>query len=399
LVVDLLRELKMVGGDTAWLMISTVLVLFMTLPGLALFYGGLVRASNVLSVFLQCFAITFVASLVWFAVGYSIAFGDGNAVWGGLGKVFLNGIGPDTVRGTIPENLFFLFQMTFAIITPALIIGAFAERVSFAFVLSFSAVWLLLVFCPIAYWIWGGGFLGDGGIWGETGVRDFAGGIVVHVTAGAAALVLAVMIGPRQDLNQVPHNLGYVIIGASMLWVGWFGFNGGSALAANGAAASAMAVTHIAAAAGAISWCIWEGIRTGRITLVGMVTGTIAGLATATPTSGYIHPVAAMISGGIAGIVCQEAQLLLRRTLKIDDSLDVFAVHCMGGGLGIVLLAVFGAAPIVAQLGSLAICFVWTIVVTYVIARFLNTFVPMRVGAEAEAEGLDLSTHGERAYD
>jgi ammonium transporter, Amt family len=388
----------MVGGDTAWLMVSTVLVLFMTLPGLALFYGGLVRASNVLSVFLQCFAITFVASLLWFAVGYSIAFGDGNAIWGGLGKIFLAGIGPDTLRGTIPENLFFLFQMTFAIITPALIIGAFAERVRFGFVLAFTCFWLILVFCPIAYWIWGGGFLGDGGIWGETGVRDFAGGIVVHVTAGFAALVLAIMIGRRVDTSQMPHNPGYVLIGAAMLWVGWFGFNGGSALAANGAAASAMAVTHVAAVAGAVSWCIWEGIRTGKITLVGAVTGTIAGLATATPTAGYIHPVAAMISGGIAGVICQEAQLLIRMRLKIDDSLDVFAVHGVGGSLGIILLAVFGAAPVVAQLGTLVLCIAWTVIMTYVISQLLLGLLPMRVSPEEEVQGLDIAVHGERAY-
>jgi Amt family ammonium transporter len=379
-------------------MIATVLVLFMTLPGLAMFYGGLVRASNVLSVFLQCFAITFIVSLLWFALGYSIAFGDGNAIWGGLGKIFLAGIGHDTLRGTIPENLFFLFQMTFAIITPALIIGAFVERVRFAFVLAFSALWMLLVFSPIAYWIWGGGFLGDGGIWGDIGVRDFAGGIVVHATAGAAALVLALMIGRRVDTSQVPHNPGYVLIGGAMLWIGWFGFNGGSALAANGVAVSAMVVTHVAAVAGAASWCVWEGVRTGKVTLVGMITGTIAGLATATPTAGYIHPVAAMISGGIAGIVCQEAQLLIRVRLKIDDSLDVFAVHCVGGSLGIILLAVFGAAPVVAQLGSLAICITWTVVMTYVIAQLLRGLIPMRVTPEEEVPGLDITVHGERAY-
>ncbi|HLQ19738.1 MAG TPA: ammonium transporter [Tabrizicola sp.] len=388
----------MVGADTSWLMISTVLVLFMTLPGLALFYGGLVRASNVLSVFLQCFAITFVVSLLWFALGYSIAFGDGNAVWGGLGKIFLAGVGPDTLRGTVPENVFFLFQMTFAIITPALIIGAFVERARFVFVLVFSGLWMLLVFSPIAYWIWGGGFLGDGGIWGETGVRDFAGGIVVHVTAGAAALVLAVMMGRRIDTSQVPHNPGYVLVGAAMLWVGWFGFNGGSALAANGAAANAMAVTHVAAVAGAVAWTIWEGVRTGRITLVGMVSGLVAGLATATPTAGYIHPVAAMISGGIAGVLCQEAQMLIRLRLKIDDSLDVFAVHCVGGALGVVLLAVFGAAPALAQIGSLVICVGWTVLMTYVIAQLLRGIIPMRVAPEEESQGLDYSAHGERAY-
>ena len=351
-----------------------------------------------LSVFLQCFAITIVVSLLWFALGYSIAFGDGNAVWGGLGKIFLAGIGPDTLRGTIPENLFFLFQMTFAIITPALIVGAFVERVRFSFVIAFSALWMLLVFSPIAYWIWGGGFLGDGGIWGATGVRDFAGGIVVHVTVGVAALVVAVMIGRRVDQTQVPHNPGYVLIGAAMLWVGWFGFNGGSALAANGAAANAMAVTHIAAVAGAMSWCIWEGVRTGKVTLVGLVSGLVAGLATATPTASYIHPVAAMISGGIAGVVCQEAQLLIRMRLKIDDSLDVFAIHAVGGSLGIVLLAVFGAAPVLAQVGSLVIAILWTVIMTYAIAQLLRGLLPMRVNPEEEVQGLDIATHGERAY-
>jgi ammonium transporter, Amt family len=386
------------SGDTAWLMASTALVLFMTLPGLALFYGGLVRASNVLSVFLQCFAITFVVSLLWFAFGYSIAFGDGNEVWGGFGKAFLAGVGQDTLRGSIPENLFFLFQMTFAIITPALIIGAFAERVRFSFVIVFSGLWMLLVFCPIAYWIWGGGFLGDGGIWGETGVRDFAGGIVVHVTAGVAGLIVAMMIGRRVDTSQVPHNPGYALVGAGMLWVGWYGFNGGSALASDGVASSALAVTHVAAVAGAVAWCLWESLRTGKITLVGAITGTIAGLATATPTAGYIHPVAAMISGGIAGVVCQEAQMLIRARLKIDDTLDVFAVHGVGGSLGIILLAVFGAAPVAAQVGSLAICIAWTVVMTYSIAQLVRGLIPMRVAPEEEVQGLDIAVHGERAY-
>jgi ammonium transporter, Amt family len=389
---------EMVGADTAWIIVATALVLFMTLPGLALFYGGLVRASNVLSVFLQCFGIACVVSLVWFAVGYSIAFGEGGSLWGGLGKAFLIGIGPETAKGTIPENIFFLFQMTFAIITPALIIGAFVERVNFSFVLIFSAIWVVLVYCPIAYWVWGGGFLGDGGIWGTTGVRDFAGGIVVHMTAGASALVLALMIGRRKDWTKPPHNPGYVMIGASMLWVGWFGFNGGSALAANGTAASAMAVTHIAAAAGALSWCVWEGFKTGKFSLVGMVTGTVAGLATATPAAGYIHPFAAMITGALAGVLCQEALRLVRQRLKIDDALDVFAVHCVGGGLGIILVALFGAAPIIAQIGSLLICVFWTISVTFCIATVLNKVVPMRVSADDEAQGLDIASHGEQAY-
>jgi ammonium transporter, Amt family len=357
-----------------------------------------VRVSNVLSVFLQCFAITFVVSLLWFAIGYSIAFGDGNAIWGGLGKVFLSGVGPETLRGTVPENVFFLFQMTFAIITPALMIGAVVERARFVFVLVFSALWMLLVFSPVAYWVWGGGFLGDGGIWGETGVRDFAGGIVVHGTAGVAALVVAVMMGRRIDTSQVPHNPGYVLIGAAMLWVGWFGFNGGSALASNGTAASALAVTHIAAVAGAVSWSVWEGVRTGKITLVGIVCGLVAGLATATPLAGFVHPVAAMISGGIAGVLSLEAQRLIRQRLKIDDSLDVFAVHGVGGALGTILLAVFGKAPVLAQVGSLVICLGWTVLMTYVIAQLLRGIIPMRVSPEDEAQGLDYSAHGERAY-
>jgi ammonium transporter, Amt family len=390
----------MVGADAAWVMVSTALVLFMTLPGLALFYGGLVRASNVLSVFIQCFAIACVVSLVWFAGAYSIAFGGGTlGYWGGLGKAFLFGINADSVTGTIPEDVFFLFQMTFAIITPALIVGAFVERVNFTFVMIFSALWVVLVYAPIAHWVWGGGFLSDGGIWGEKGVRDFAGGIVVHMTAGASALVLALMIGRRKDWTKPPHNPGYVMIGASMLWVGWFGFNGGSALAANGQAASAMAVTHIAAASGALSWCIWEGIKTGKFSLVGMVTGTIAGLATATPGAGFIHPFAAMITGAIAGVACQEALRLVRIRLKIDDALDVFAVHCVGGGLGIILVALFGAAPVIAQFGSLIICLIWTLVVTYTLAKGLSFVVPMRVSAEDEAQGLDIASHGERAYD
>jgi Amt family ammonium transporter len=388
----------MIGADTAWIIVATALVLFMTLPGLALFYGGLVRASNVLSVFLQCFGIACVVSLVWFAVGYSIAFGDGGDLWGGFGKAFLVDIGPDTLKGTIPENIFFLFQMTFAIITPALIVGAFVERVNFSFVLIFSAIWVVLVYCPIAYWVWGGGFLGDGGIWGAMGVRDYAGGIVVHMTAGASALVLALMIGRRKDWTRPPHNPGYVMIGASMLWVGWFGFNGGSALAADGVAASSVVVTHIAAAAGALSWCIWEGIKTGKFSLVGIVTGTIAGLATSTPAAGYIHPFAAMITGALAGVLCQEALRLVRIRLKIDDALDVFAVHCVGGGLGIILVAAFGEAPMVAQFGSLVICLLWTVIMTYIIAKLVTVVVPMRVSAEDEVQGLDIASHGEQAY-
>ena len=292
----------MVGADTAWIIVATALVLFMTLPGLALFYGGLVRSRNVLSVFMHCYAIACVMSVAWFALGYSIAFGDGNAIWGGLGKAFLNGVTVDSLSGTLPEVLFFAFQMTFAIITPALIVGAYVERTNFAFVLVFSTLWMLLCYAPVVHWIWGGGMLADGGIFGETGARDFAGGIVVHQTAGLAALILAVMLGGRKDNTKPPHNPGYVMIGAAMLWVGWFGFNGGSQLAADGGAAMALTVTHISAATASITWAAWERIKYGKASLVGMVTGTIAGLASITPASGFVGPVEALIIGAIAGI-------------------------------------------------------------------------------------------------
>ena len=286
------------GADTAWIIVATALVLFMTLPGLALFYGGLVRARNVLSVFMQCYAIACLMSIIWFIAGYSIAFGDGNAYWGGLGKMFLDGVTADTLSGTLPEVLFFAFQMTFAIITPALIVGAYVERIGFGFVLLFSALWLLICYAPVAHWIWGGGMLSDGGIFGETGVKDFAGGIVVHETAGLAALVLAVVLGPRKNRTTPPHNPGMVMVGAAMLWVGWFGFNGGSQLAADGGAAMALTVTHISAAAASLTWVLWERIKFGKSSLVGMVTGTIAGLASITPASGFVGPVEALIIGG-----------------------------------------------------------------------------------------------------
>ena len=322
------------GADTAWIIVATALVLFMTLPGLALFYGGLVRARNVLSVFMHVYAIAALMSVLWLAFGYSIAFGDGNAIWGGLGKMFLIGIDADTLSGTIPEVLFFAFQMTFAIITPALIVGAYVERIGFGFVLAFSGLWMLFCYAPVAHWIWGGGFLSDGGIFGETGVRDFAGGIVVHETAGLAAILISVFLGPRRDQKKPPHSPGFVMIGASMLWVGWFGFNGGSQLAADGGAAMALTATHLSAAAAPLTWALWEKIKFGRASLVGIVTGTIAGLASVTPASGFIGPVEALIIGGVAGILCQEAVNLIRNTLKIDDTLDVFAVHGVGGIFG-----------------------------------------------------------------
>ncbi len=387
------------AADTAWIIVATALVLFMTLPGLALFYGGLVRARNVLSVFMHCYAIACLMSVLWFAVGYSIAFGDGGAYWGGLGKMFLLGVDADSLSGTLPEVLFFAFQMTFAIITPALIVGAYVERIGFGFVVIFSGLWMLLCYAPVVHWIWGGGFLADGGIFGEIGVRDFAGGIVVHETAGLAALVLAVMLGARKNATTPPHNPGYVFIGAAMLWVGWFGFNGGSQLAADGGAAMALTVTHISAATASLTWALWERLKFGKSSLVGMVTGTIAGLASITPASGFVGPIEALVIGAVAGILCQEAVVLIRERLKIDDTLDVFAVHGVGGIFGTIMIAAFGAGSWAAQFGSLAIVGVFTVVVTVVLAKLVSLVTPLRVDEETEHNGLDISAHGERAYD
>ncbi|NBT32178.1 MAG: ammonium transporter [Rhodobacteraceae bacterium] len=387
------------GADTAWIIVATALVLFMSLPGLALFYGGLVRARNVLSVFMHVYAIACLMSVLWLAVGYSVAFGDGGAYWGGLGKAFLTGIDADTVKGTLPEVLFFAFQMTFAIITPALIIGAYVERIGFGFVLLFSGLWMVLVYAPVTHWIWGGGFLADGGIFGETGVKDFAGGIVVHETAGLAALLLAVFLGPRKNRHTPPHNPGFVMIGAAMLWVGWFGFNGGSQLAADGGAAMALTATHLSAAAASLTWALWERIKFGRSSLVGIVTGTIAGLASITPASGYVGPIEALAIGAIAGILCQEAVNFVRNQLHIDDTLDVFAVHGVGGIFGTIMIAVFGHGSWAAQLGSLAIVGVFTAVVTVALIYLVKAVTPLRVDVETETNGLDLSVHGERAYE
>jgi len=390
----------MVGADTAWIIVATALVLLMTLPGLALFYGGLVRARNVLSVFMHCYAIACLMSVLWLVAGYSIAFGAGTSgYWGGLGKMFLNGVDATSVSGTLPEVLFFAFQMTFAIITPALIVGAYVERVSFGFVLLFSGLWMLLCYAPVVHWVWGGGFLADGGIFGDTGLKDFAGGVVVHETAGIAALVLAVMLGPRRDATKPPHNPGYVMIGAALLWVGWFGFNGGSQLAADAGAAMALTVTHISAATASLTWALWERMRYGKASLVGMVTGTIAGLASITPASGFVGPVEALVIGAIAGILCQEAVRVIRDILKIDDTLDVFAVHGVGGVFGTLMIAVFGAGSFVAQMGSLVIVGVFSVVATIVIAVICKPLVGIRVSQEVEQEGLDLAVHGERAYD
>lgn len=388
------------GADTAWIIVATALVLFMTLPGLALFYGGLVRARNVLSVFMHCYAIACLMSIFWFVAGYSIAFGGGDSgYWGGLDKLLLLGMTTEDLSGTLPEILFFAFQMTFAIITPALIVGAYVERVGFGFVLTFSGLWMLLCYAPVVHWIWGGGMLADGGIFGEVGVKDFAGGIVVHETAGLAALILAVFLGPRRNRTTPPHNPGYVMIGAAMLWVGWFGFNGGSQLAADGGAAMALTVTHISAATASLTWALWEKIKFGKSSLVGLVTGTIAGLASITPASGFVGPVEALIIGAIAGVLCQEAVNFIRNALKIDDTLDVFAVHGVGGIFGTIMIAVFGAGSFVAQLGSLAIVGVFTTVVTVVLIYVVKAITPLRVDEETETNGLDMAVHGERAYD
>ena len=387
------------AADTAWILVATALVLMMSLPGLALFYGGLVRARNVLSVFMQCFALAALMSVLWLAVGYSVAFGSDGAVWGGLSRAFLAGVDGATVRGTLPEILFFAFQMTFAIITPALFLGAFAERVNFAFVLLFSALWMVLIYAPVAHWIWGGGFLADGGIFGAVGTKDFAGGIVVHETAGLAALLLAAAVGPRKNRTTPPHNPGMVAMGAGFLWVGWFGFNGGSQLAADGGAAMAIAVTHVSAAAASLSWAAWERIKFGRASLVGIVTGTIAGLASITPASGYVGPASALLIGAVAGVLCQEAVALIRNRTRLDDTLDVFAVHGVGGIFGTVMVAVLGAGAWVAQIGALVIVGVVTLAGSWVLIRLCALAVPLRVDAEAEFNGLDIATHGERAYD
>ncbi len=389
------------GADTAWIIAATALVLFMTLPGLALFYGGLVRARNILSTFMQCYGIACLMSVLWLAIGYSVAFGgSGSAFWGGLDKVFLIGITPDTLAGTLPEMLFFAFQMTFAIITPALIVGAFVERISFGFVLVFSGLWMVLCYAPVVYWIWGGGMLSDGGIFGETGVRDFAGGIVVHETAGLAALVIAFFLGPRRDKTKPPHSPVIVMIGAAMLWVGWFGFNGGSQLAADGGAASALTATHISAAAASLTWILWERIKYGKASLVGMVTGTIAGLASITPGSGFVSPLEALFIGGVAGILCQEAVGFVKNMVRIDDTLDVFAVHGVGGIFGTIMIAIFVSdSSWLAQGGSIVIVGAYTVVVTAVLVKLVGLAIPIRVSVEDEYGGLDMALHGERAYD
>jgi Amt family ammonium transporter len=398
------------GANTAWILTSTALVLFMTLPGLALFYAGLVRSQNVLSVLMHCFSIACLMSVVWLALGYSLAFADGTAWVGGLQKAFLAGVARDATVNGLPESVFFMFQATFAIITPALIVGAYPERIRFGAVLLFSAVWLLLVYAPVTHWIWGGGWLAS------LGVLDFAGGLVVHLTAGVSALLLAAKLGPRRGFPQElrpPHSPGMTMAGASMLWVGWFGFNAGSALAANADAGMAMLVTHVSAATGALVWLAIEWIRFGKPSLVGIVTGAIAGLATITPASGYVGPAGGIVTGLAGGIVCFYAVALIKHRLKFDDSLDVFAVHGVGGALGILLVAfladtAFGGVGLrdgvsmMSQFGiqtaGLVAVLAWSLVASFAIILLLRATTGLRVGPDEELEGLDITSHGESGY-
>ncbi|MFT5419294.1 MAG: Amt family ammonium transporter [Candidatus Endobugula sp.] len=400
------------GANTAWILTATALVLFMTLPGLALFYAGLVRSKNVLSILMQCFAIACVASLIWLAVGYSLSFSGDGAFIGNLNKAFLAGITEDSLSGDIPEILFVMFQMTFVIITPALIIGAFAERMKFSSMLIFTGLWVLCVYVPVCHWVWGGGWLF------ERGVLDFAGGIVVHITAGVAALVAAIVIGNRNGFPTTPmppHNLTMTVCGAGMLWVGWFGFNAGSALAANGDASMAMLVTHLSAAAGSIAWMTIEWYRYGKPSVLGIVTGMVAGLGTITPASGFVGPMGAVVIGLSAGVVCYWATQMIKRKFIIDDSLDVFPVHGVGGILGTLLAGIFASSElglfsgqgldvsIAAQLGvqfiAVIAAILYTGVVTYILLKVSGLLTNgIRVTVDQETEGLDLALHEESGY-
>src|SRR4051794_11017327 len=401
---------KLDGANTAWMIVASALVLFMTLPGLALFYAGLVRAKNVLSVLMQCFAITCVVTLAWVAVGYSIAFGDPGPWWGGLGKAFFAGIGVNTVKGSIPETLFAMYQMTFAIITPALVVGAYAERVKFSGMLVFSVLWLLIVYVPLAHWVWGDGWLQ------KLGLMDFAGGTVVHANAGMAALVCALVLGRRRgfpDTAMPPHNMTMVVAGACMLWVGWFGFNAGSALAADGSAAMAMLVTHIAAATASLAWMICEWLRYGKPSVLGIVTGMVAGLGTITPASGFVGPIGALAIGAAAGVVCFFATSYMKRALNVDDSLDVFPVHGVGGLLGTLLTGVFASAAfggvgyaekvtmggqITTQLVGIVAVGAWSAMATWILLKLMGAVGGLRVTGEEETEGLDTVLHNEKGY-
>ena len=397
---------KLDTGDTAWMLTATALVLMMTIPGLALFYGGMVRKKNVLAMLMQCFAICCMATVLWMVIGYSLAFAEGTPYVGGLGKMFLAGIGKDTLSGTIPESLFMVFQMTFAIITPALIVGAFADRMKFSAMMWFTGLWLLLVYAPVCHWVWGGGFLGG------AGVLDYAGGTVVHINAGVAGLVAAIMIGKRSGLGTeslAPHNLVLSVIGASMLWVGWFGFNAGSAVGANGGAAMAMAVTQIATASAALAWMFVEWALRGKPSVLGIISGAIAGLVAITPASGFVAPMGALAIGIAAGIVCYWASTWLKRKCGYDDSLDVFGIHGVGGIVGAVLTGVFAAEAIggtkgllegnpgqvLTQLWGIAATIVYCAIASAIILKVIDAVIGIRVEAETERDGLDLALHGE----
>ncbi len=402
--------MKLDAANTAWMLTSTGLVLFMTLPGLALFYGGLARAKNVLSILMQCLAITCAATLAWVAVGYSLAFGDASTWIGGLGKAFLAGIDASTLKGSLPEVVFLTYQMTFAIITPALVVGAYAERVRFGGMLLFSVLWLVFVYCPIAHWVWGDGWLQ------KLGFMDFAGGVVVHLNAGLAALVAALVLGRRRgfpDTPMPPHNLTMTVTGACMLWVGWFGFNAGSTLAADGAAGMAMLVTQLGAASGALAWMVCEWVRFGKPSVLGAVTGVIAGLGTITPASGFVGPMGAIVIGGAAGVVCFFATNYLKRTLRVDDSLDVFPVHGVGGLLGTLLTGVFVSATLggvgypegrgmggqlAVQLAGILATGAWSALGTFVLLKLSDAAAGLRVSGEEETEGLDTVLHNEKGY-
>ena len=406
------------AGDTAWVLSSTALVLLMTIPGLSLFYAGLVRSKNVLSVLMQCFALTGLMSLLWFALGYTLAFGshDEQGPWiGDLGNVFLMGITAESTSGSIPTMAFVMFQMTFAVITPALIVGGFAERMRFSSMLLFSSLWMLLVYAPVCHWVWGGGWLGSAGL------HDFAGGTVVHITAGVAAIVAALMIGPRKGYGTQPlppHNLTMTVTGAGLLWVGWFGFNGGSALAADSSAAQAILVTHLSASAGALAWMGMEWLRHGKPSVLGIVTGMVAGLGSITPASGSVGPAAAVLIGLSGGVVCYYATLYIKLKLMIDDSLDVFPVHGVGGVLGTLLAGVFCAPALglfsgngfsdgissiggqvsVQALGVMA-TLVYTALASYLVLKLVDAVLGLRMDSDDETQGLDLVLHDERGYD
>ncbi|MBT5471783.1 MAG: ammonium transporter [Nitrospina sp.] len=400
------------SGDTAWMLTATALVLFMTIPGLSLFYGGMVRSKNILSVLMQCFAITSLMTILWVLYAYSIAFGGDGPFWGGLNKMFLAGVGVDTLSGTIPETVFMTFQMTFAIITPALMVGAFAERMKFSAMLIFMTIWMTLVYAPICHWVWGGG-----GWLGNKGILDFAGGTVVHINAGVAGLVAAIVLGQRKGYPTTampPHNLGYTLMGASMLWVGWFGFNAGSELAADGVAGMAMAVTQIATAAAALSWMFIEWVKHGKPSVLGIASGAVAGLVAITPAAGAVGPMGAMVIGFVSGAVCFVASTTLKRAMGYDDSLDVFGIHAVGGIVGAILTGVFCAeslggagfggditsigGQLTVQIMGVGATMIYTGIVSFIILKVLDGIIGLRVTDDDESEGLDLSHHGERGY-